>query len=1461
MSGSARPQNTYSMLLPWVPKILAIACVIIFALGPATAWAEEPPLEVESVCGEAEGTAVECFALEVEPEVQEAENALEGSGERGGYSPTDLISAYKLNTGLGEGKTIAIVDAFDDPNAEADLAVYRATYGLSPCTTANGCFKKVNQLGAQANYPAPNAGWGKEISLDLDMASAVCPRCHILLVEANDNYSNSLGTAENTAAALGATTISNSWGGNERAGEVEEDKAFHHPGIPITVSSGDSAYGARYPASSPEVIAVGGTALRKDAGTRGWAETAWAKAGSGCSAYETKPTWQKDTGCPRRFVADVSAVADPTTPVSVYDSYKATGWLLFGGTSASAPIIAGVEALSSQTTRERGAQAFYDGTAGPLFDPTEGINGYCTPPAEHAYFCHAQLGFDGPTGNGSPDGVPTAAPLVSSVVAEVGVGEAKLIGTVNPRGSEAKYRFEWGATKTYGNSVPVGEGSVAPGTGNVSVSNTISGLEGEHTYHFRLVATNASGTTYGEDHHLFTRGPGWAAEPTHVASYGGSGSEPGKFETPRTVAVSPVSGNVFATDEKADRIEVFTAEGKFVRQFGSEGIEPGKFKDPFGITVDKNGHVWISDWLNVRIQEFTEGGSFIRAFGLTGVSSGHPAGIAADGAGHLWVTDPAEDVAVEYSEEGSYIRQFSTGNFPLGVAIDEAGHIWTDNDSQKGPRLEEHSESGVFIKSFATNTPGQFRWGTAGQLAIDPNGNIWVTSFNSAIQLGGPHEFFAEVLVFSPSGNFEESFSSLGSEEDQLKDPYGLALDPRGYVWLTSTSQDKLSKWAIPPLGTLTAATEAASGVTLTGATLNGAVNPGGFNVSYLFEYGKTTGYGMAAPAGASTIYAGYNTSKVSQAITGLEPHTTYHYRTVAANFGKTVYGEDKTFTTPRTISMPTYSFSFGTRGSGNGQFIRPSGVAVDSSGNVWVVDTGNGRVEKFNSKGEFLCKFGSGGTGTGQFSWWEGAGIAADASGDVWVADSQNARLQKIGPSCEYLGQLGSRGSGNGQFSFPYGVAIDPWGNIWVSDAGNLRLEKFNAKGEYLAQCGGPGTGVGRFEGESPGIAADADGNVWVGDEVHGAQEFNSKCEYVTKFDKTSSGGTRKVEPWALAIDPSGNLWSSDGVGTRYIDGYYPEGEYFGRFGETGSGPGQFGATSRGIAVAPDGSIWVADTGNSRVEKWVPATPYLVETARVTQVKRTEATLNGRINPEGKATSYRFEYGTTPSFGISVPATPKSIGSGTEPVTVSQFLIGLKAETTYYYHLVATTEGGTTYGETRHFTTLPGPKTGSQVLIGGKTFTELGIKEATAKLSGSFRIETAGGFLPSFQCSEKGTGTLVSTGVAHESVTLTCVVIGAESNCYVRPFSFYVNGSFESPGYFATIITEQGAKGGCHVDEQLTLPSPKGSFQYGSEATYLNVTASATDMFGGWPVTMTGSSQWSLEAPYTGQQLAFDVH
>ncbi len=341
--------------------------------------------------------------------------------------------------------TVAIVDAYDDPNAAADLAAYRASMSgstdpntdladgpiptLCSATVTSNCvtFTKVSQTGG-TKYPTGNSGWAEEISLDLDMVSAICPDCNILLVEASSSSFANLATAEQEAESYHPVAVDNSYGGSEFSTETSYNSVYSsvaasssHPGTAVTASTGDDGYGTLFPAVSPLVTAVGGTSLSYT-GTGSslvWsAQSVWSDAGSGCSSYEPAPTWQQDQGvyrltsdCSGRAVADVSADANPSTGVATYDSYGESGWLVFGGTSVSAQIIGATYGLAAGTgTLKPSPQTLYPdsgATTGPtpgLVPVTSGSNTSCGD-----YLCNAadglSSGYNGPTGLGTPSGL------------------------------------------------------------------------------------------------------------------------------------------------------------------------------------------------------------------------------------------------------------------------------------------------------------------------------------------------------------------------------------------------------------------------------------------------------------------------------------------------------------------------------------------------------------------------------------------------------------------------------------------------------------------------------------------------------------------------------------------------------------------------------------------------------------------------------------------------------------------------------------------------------------------------------------------------------------------------------------------------------------------------------------------------------------------------------------------------
>lgn len=313
-----------------------------------------------------------------------------------GLSPATIKSVYSFSTSssAGAGKTIAIVDAYDDPHAESDLAVFSSQYGLPSCTTANGCFQKVNQNGG-TNYPRKNSGWALEISLDVQWAHAIAPGAKILLVEASSNSFTNLMTAEDYAKTH-AQYVSNSWGGSEFSSESSYDSHFSQSGVSFFVSAGDSGLPAEYPSASPNVLSVGGTTLHFS-GSTFTSETGWSSGGGGCSAYETANSAQSSfsqyaqVSCGgKRATPDVSLDADPNSGVSVYDSYPyngQSGWFTVGGTSASSPMWAARSADASASVVNA---AYVYGNSINFRDITSGNNG-----------APCLVGYDLCTGRGS----------------------------------------------------------------------------------------------------------------------------------------------------------------------------------------------------------------------------------------------------------------------------------------------------------------------------------------------------------------------------------------------------------------------------------------------------------------------------------------------------------------------------------------------------------------------------------------------------------------------------------------------------------------------------------------------------------------------------------------------------------------------------------------------------------------------------------------------------------------------------------------------------------------------------------------------------------------------------------------------------------------------------------------------------------------------------------------------------
>ena len=472
-----------------------VATLVLTAVAVPPATAAAPKTAVEAACGDPAPGTVQCLAIRRLDVVSKAVSAVSPQASPPGFGPADLQEAYALPSATaGLGLTVALVDAYDLPTAAADLAAYRSQYGLPACTVASGCFRQVTQNGqpvsrtpGNANYVAPDSGWGVEIALDIDMVSAICPNCKILLVEAATSGWSDIGTSVDQAVAMGAVAVSNSYVGAEFSGELSLDHFYNHPGVAITAATGDcgfqcvGTYGSpgnqantvAYPAASPYVVAVGGTSLVRDSSARHWSESAWGNtyggAGSGCSNYEPRPTWQPAGVCgEKRTESDISAVADPAAGVAIV--YNGS-WFVEGGTSVASPIIAAAFALDGESAAgQYPAQSLYAAPTG-LNDAIGGNNDVTYHSCSQPVLCNGQAGYDGPTGLGTPNGTAAFNPIASTYTP---VPPVRLLDTRTGNGSSGRIAANTPRTFQIAGRSPIPAEASAV-TGNLAVTGGTNG--------------------------------------------------------------------------------------------------------------------------------------------------------------------------------------------------------------------------------------------------------------------------------------------------------------------------------------------------------------------------------------------------------------------------------------------------------------------------------------------------------------------------------------------------------------------------------------------------------------------------------------------------------------------------------------------------------------------------------------------------------------------------------------------------------------------------------------------------------------------------------------------------------------------------------------------------------------------------------------------------------------------------
>ncbi len=1174
---------------------------------------------------------------------------LEGSGEYGGYDPSDLQSAYNLHIPYPEESThtIAIVDAYGYEGIEEDLETYRHRYGLKPCTKVNGCFRRVNEYGEEYNYPGE--GWQGENALDIDMASAACPSCHILLVDAASNSDSDLASAVNQAADLGATEISNSYGGAEEScGEnnCEEYGAAYddHPGVMITAAGGDTGYddnGSGYespevPAAYPDVVAVGATSLRK--ASNGWSAEVWPESGSGCSRSEPKPAWQFDTGCATRTTNDVAAVGACETPVSSF-SAPYGGWRVVCGTSVSTPLVAGIEAHASAFARSLpGAEAFYS-DPGALVGVTKGSNGKCEP----EYLCHAGLGYSGPTGNGTPNGpleLTSLTPIIATRPATTVMStEATLNGAVDPQGVNTTYRFEYGTTTAYGTSVPQPAASAGSGTAKERVSETVTGLQPNTTYHYRLVA----GGSAGADSVFRTGQPTVTAVAPEIGPANGGNSvtitgtnfvgvtavsfgsmNARSFvvnsETSITAVAPAGRGTVDVTVTIAAGTTLTGADDRYTYEplrwagqtpSNEPGLEQGWLNGvsctsaSFCMAV---GHYWHpSGSVNNRALVYRFAGARWIQGSVTpneGYTGPYLSGVSC--------TAPTACTAVGYAVA-------TKSNETVPFVVRWTGSVWVQQELAPPEGSLEGELFGVSCLSAdecvavgtLRNSAGVWvnysaRWSNGTWTGLEtPTSSESTHSVIAGVSCGSQTSCMA--VGWYDTGNGAKPFSLVSANGPSA----GWLLQPRAWYGdfegVTCTSAEFCmaagEAYGPPVVETwngaqwTVAATPDLSDVTdgsLRGASCLSPVNCTVVGYGHSKDQGTTV---TLAERWNGVSWTEETTPREGERLSELTGVSCVALSECTAVGSSKAGGKRESLIETRRETTPTSSTGiFGSLGSGNGQLHHPTGIAVDSNGNVWVADTENNRVEEFSPGGEYLSQFGSEGTGDGQFR--GPAGIAIAPNDDLWVTDSENDRVEEFSPEGKYITQFGSSGGGNGQFSGPSGVALAPNGDIWIADSRKYRVQEFSPKGEYITE-------VGPLY-HPQGVAVDSAGDVWVVDTrdnrveeltasgafmkvfgwgVENGEAHAETCTTECLAGIAGSEESQLDEPTGISLDAYGNLWVVDS-GNNRVEEFTPTGEYITEFGSGSGDTGQFDSPW-GIAIAGR-AAYVADSWNNRVQKWV---------------------------------------------------------------------------------------------------------------------------------------------------------------------------------------------------------------------------------------------------------------------------------
>jgi len=757
------------------------------------------------------------------------------------------------------------------------------------------------------------------------------------------------------------------------------------------------------------------------------------------------------------------------------------------------------------------------------------------------------------------------------------------------------------------------------------------------------VAVDSSGNVYvadGDNHRIQKI----SSDGTFITKWGSYGSGDGQFIYPTDVAVDS-SGNVYVADYSNNRIQKFTSTGTFITKWGAGGSGDGQFKELWNLAVDSSGDVYVADLGNNRIQKFTSTGTFITKWGAGGSGDGqfqYPSCVAVDSSDNVYVVDMYNHRIQKFSSSGSFITKWgSSGSgdgqfqYPRGITVDSSGNVYVAD--RYNYRIQKFAPSpanppvaaftglptsgtaplNVTYTDNSTNMPTSWWWNFGdGYYSTDQNpvhtysGTSTYTDSDNIIAIQNMAftppsmtvnkgaivrwvntDAVAHTVTFTTESGIRSSGPLSSSQGFSVKfdQPgvyeYTCSIHPsiHGTVVIESTSTYTVSLTATNSAGSNTFSRTnyitVSSGVITPVANFTGTPTSGTSPLTVTFTDSSTntpTSWSWSFGDGSSV-----NTTQRNPV------HTYTSAGTYTVSLTATNSAGSNTFTRTNYIAVgstsETYVFvtKWGTEGTADGQFKYPYGVAVDSSGNVYIADTYNSRIQKFDTTGSFIAKWESAGYSDVQFYY--PTGVAVDSSDNVYV--DANTRIQKFSSNGTFLLKWGTAGTGNGQFWYPRDIAVDSSGNVYVADSGNYRIQKFSSTGSFLTKWGSGGSSDGKFY-EPRGIAVDPSGNVYVADNGNNRiQKFNSTGSFLTKWGSLGSGDGQFNYPEGIAVDSSGNVYVADRDNYR-IQKFNSTGTFLTKWGTEGTGDGQFWYPS-GVAVDSSGIVYVADNENNRIQKF----------------------------------------------------------------------------------------------------------------------------------------------------------------------------------------------------------------------------------------------------------------------------------